>query len=115
MVPQSEGRALRELYKYAADHGEILTSSIKFDRKVQSVWSQLNRLGTKEAWPEDSKKRHKQYKKLSMKFHPDKSLGSSDRYEAVQLGYRASNYYHSPELQANFDFDVYMDSAYGRN
>ena len=111
MIPQSSGKELRQQAKEAAKLDKELVSGIKFDVKVQSLWSQLRKLKTKEAWPADPKKRHKTYRKLSLKYHPDKSQGSDDRYEAVKVGYRAANYFYSEDLMSKFDFDTYMDLA----
>jgi len=110
LVTQTARRRLRQIVEPGKTKDAVMLT-LAADHAVEAAWDVLHRLCKDvKHWPESAQKRKKRYYKLSMQHHPDKLMGSDERFEALRYAYKKALYFSNPSLQKEMHFDEFLAS-----
>lgn len=91
LVSEYAGKELRK----QLDHNKnLIHIRFKDNPEVSAFWTKLNILTDPKEWKKEEGLRKKQYKKLSLMYHPDKPDGNVDRFEMLLYCFGNANWYY---------------------
>ena len=84
MIPLETARNLRRI---SSEQGDQPRLTLAVRPSISALWSELDELVDRRAWPASSSNCKKLWKKLSKRHHPDKKGGNKERFEWLRYLY----------------------------